>query len=168
MSDDVKYEYGCVMAIVNETSANKILEISKKLITDDILYLEEGQEYGRETEPHITTKFGLTENYSKDHMGKLISQFKPFKITLESINIFSNSKFDVVKFDVKSDVLEKLNKLLNRLPNEDEYPVYHPHMTLAYVKPGEGKRFVKKINPVEMTINRMKYSNPIGKYYYDL
>jgi hypothetical protein len=41
-------------------------------------------------------------------------------------------------------------------------------MTLAYVKPGEGKRFVEKINPVEMTINRMKYSNPIGKYYYDL
>lgn len=168
MSNNVKYEYGCVMAIVNEPSANKILEISKKLVTDDILYFEEGQEYGRETEPHVTIKYGLTENYSKDHMGKFVSQIKPFKIILESIDIFSNPKYDVVKFDVKSNVLEKLNKLLIRLPNEDKYPVYHPHMTLAYVKSGEGKRFVKKINPVEMTINRMKYSNPIGKYYYDL
>jgi len=168
MSENVKYEYGCVMAMVNESFSEKIIEIGKKLITDDILYSEKGQEYGRETEPHVTIKFGLTENYSKNTIGKLISEINPFKITLVAIDIFSNPKFDVVKFNVESDVLKKLNSLFSKLPNEDEYPTYHPHMTLAYVKTGEGKRFKKKINPIQLSINRIKYSNPTAKYYYEL
>lgn len=168
MSDNVKYEYGCVMAIINEDASEKIIEIGKKLIPDDILYFEEGQEYGREVEPHVTIKFGLTENYSKDMIGKLISKIELFKITLVAIDIFSNSKFDVVKFNVESDVLRKLNSLFNKLPNEDEYPTYNPHMTIAYVKPGEGRRFKKHINPIQLSVSRIKYSNPIAKYYYEL
>lgn len=168
MSDNVKYEYGCVMAIINEDASKKIIDIGKKLIPDDILYFEEGQDYGREDEPHVTIKFGLTDNYSKDTIGKLFSKIEPFKITLVSIDIFSNQKFDVVKFNVESDVLKKLNSLLNKLPNEDEYPTYNPHLTLAYVNPGEGKRFKKQINPIQLSVNRIKYSNPIDKYYYDL
>jgi 2'-5' RNA ligase len=116
----------------------------------------------------VTIKFGLTDNYSKDTIGKLFSKVEPFKITLVVIDIFSNPKFDVVKFNVESDVLRKLYSLFSKLPNEDEYPTYNPHMTLAYVKPGEGKRFKKQINPIQLSIDRMKYSNPIDRYYYDL
>jgi len=168
MNENVKYEYGCVMAIVGDDASKKIIDIGKKLITDDILYFEEGRDYGREVEPHVTIKFGLTDNYNKDTIGKLISKIEPFKITLVAIDIFSNPKFDVVKFTVESDVLRKLNSLFSKLPNEDEYPTYNPHMTIAYVKPGEGRRFKKQINPIQLSIDRMKYSNPITKYYYDL
>lgn len=168
MSENVKYEYGCVMAIVSEDASKKIIDIGKKLIPDDILYFEEGQEYGREVEPHVTIKFGLTQTYSKDKIGEVFSKIEPFKITLIAIDIFSNPKFDVVKFNVESDVLKKLNSLFSKLPNEDEHPIYHPHMTLAYVKPREGKRFKKQINPIQLSIDRMKYSNPVAKYYYNL
>lgn len=168
MSENVKYEYGCVMAIVSEDASKKIIDIGKKLIPDDILYFEEGQEYGREVEPHVTIKFGLTQTYSKDKIGEVFSKIEPFKITLIAIDIFSNPKFDVVKFNVESDVLKKLNSLFSKLPNEDEHPIYHPHMTLAYVKPGEGKRFKKQINPIQLSIDKMKYSNPVAKYYYNL
>lgn len=168
MSENVKYEYGCVMAIVNEDASNKIIEIGKKLIPDDILYLEEGQEYGREVEPHVTIKFGLTENYSKDTIGKLISKVKPFKVTLVAVDVFSNPKFDVVKFNVESDVLRKLNSVFNKLPNEDEYPTYRPHLTIAYVLTRLGKNFVRKIKPVEILVNKIKYSNPVTKHYYNL
>lgn len=168
MSENVKYEYGCVMAIVSEDASRKIIDIGKKLISDDILYFEEGQEYGREAEPHVTIKFGLTQTYSKDKIGEVFSKIEPFKITLVAIDTFSNPKFDVVKFDVESDFLKKLNSLFSKLPNEDEYPTYHPHMTLAYVKPGEGKRFKKQINPIQLSIDKMKYSNTVAKYYYNL
>jgi 2'-5' RNA ligase len=168
MSDNINYEYGCVMAIVNEDASRKIIEIGKKLIPDDVLYFEDGQEYGRETEPHVTIKFGLTDNYSKNTMGKLFSKIEPFKITLVVIDIFSNPKFDVVKFNVESDVLKKMNSLFSKLPNEDEYPTYNPHMTLAYVRSGEGKKFKKQINPIQLLVTKIKYSNPIDKYYYDL
>jgi 2'-5' RNA ligase len=163
-----KFEFGCVMAVLNEDSSKKILTISKKLIPDNLLYNEEGQDYGREHESHVTVKFGLTENYSKEDMGKVISHIHPFPITLTKISIFSNEKFDVVKIDVESDTLIKLNKIFSKLPNEDEHPIYHPHLTLAYVKPEEGKQFIKDISTTTVIVNRMKYSNPVGKYYYNL
>lgn len=168
MSNGVKYEFGCLMAMVNTESAKKIGEINKKLISDDILYFEEGQEYGRENEPHITIKYGLTTNYPPKKIGEMVSHIKPFTVILESIDVFSNPKFDVVKINVKSNVLEKLNRMLSKLPNEDKYPIYRPHLTLAYVKPNTGKPLVKKTDPIEITINRIKYSDPIGKHYYDL
>lgn len=168
MNNNVKYEYGCVMAIFNEDSSKKIVEIGKKLIPDNILYFEEGQEYGREVEPHVTIKFGLTVNYNKDTIGKLFEQVDPFKITLVAIDVFLNPKFDVIKFNVESEVLRKLNSLFSKLPNKDEYPTYNPHMTLAYVNSGEGKRFKNQIKPIQLSVNRVKYSNSIDKYYYDL
>jgi 2'-5' RNA ligase len=168
MENNVKFEYGCIMAIVDDSSANKIVEINKKLIPDDILYFEEGQEYGRETEPHVTIKYGLTTNYSESDIQKLVSYVKPFKITLTSIDLFKNPKFDVVKFNVESNVLRKLNKLISKLPNEDKYPVYNPHLTLAYVLPGEGDKFKKEIKPIDLNINKIKYSNSENKYYYSL
>lgn len=165
---DKKYEFGCVMAVLDDVISKAILEFNKKLIPDKFLYNDETNNFGRETEAHCTIKFGLTDHYKKDVMGKLIEVISPFKATLESIGIFENPKFDVVKFNVKSDVLERLNKLFSKLPNEDEHPIYHPHLTLAYVKPGEGKKFLKEFKPIEVEINRIKYSNPEGKYYYDL
>lgn len=168
MSDNVKYEYGCVMAIINEEASNKIIKIGEKLIPDDILYFEEGQEYGREREPHVTIKFGLTENYGKDKIGEIFTKVKPFKIKLVAIDIFSNQKFDVIKFNVESDILKKLNSLFSKLPNEDEYPIYRPHLTIAYVSTGLGKNFVRKIKPVDVLVTKMKYSNPVTKYYYNL
>jgi 2'-5' RNA ligase len=168
MSQNVKYEYGCIMALVDEEDSKKIIQFNKSIIPDEILYVEEGQEYGRETEPHVTVKFGFTKNYSKGGVGKLISNIDPFIIKITKIDIFSNEKFDVVKFNVESDFLRKLNTLVSKLPNEDKHPTYNPHLTLAYVRTGMGKRFIKTINPIELTITRMKYSNPVGKYYYDL
>lgn len=168
MSEDHKYEYGCVMAILEEYSAKKILALNRKLIPDGVLYEEPGEEFGREKEPHITVKFGLTKTYSKKEMGEAISKIKPFKIKLVGISVFQNEKFDVIKIDVESKKLERYNKIFSKLPNEDEHPIYHPHLTLAYVKPGNGKRFIIKLKPIEVEINKMKYSNPVGKYFYDL
>lgn len=168
MIHNVKFEFGCVMGLIDSDTSKTLLEISKKLIPDDVLFHEEGQEYGRENECHITVKFGLTNHYSKEAMGKVMEKIEPFSAVLEKIDLFSNPKFDVVKYNVVSEELNKLNKLFSKLPNKDEHPIYHPHLTIAYVKPGEGKRFLKKFTPIEVKISRMKYSNPIGKYYYNL
>ena len=168
MKHSVKYEYGCIMGIIDADSSKVLLEIGKKLIPDDALFHEEGQEYGREFECHITAKFGLTDHYSKEDMGKVMSRIKPFTAVLEKIDLFFNPKFDVVKYNVVSEELTRLNKLFSKLPNKDEYPIYHPHLTIAYVNSGEGKKFLKRFTPIEVKISQMKYSNPIGKYYYDL
>lgn len=164
----VRFEYGCVMAIIEESFSKKILSINKHLIPDNILYHEKGEVYGREIEPHVTIKFGLTKDYSKEDMEKVVSYIHPFKVNLLKIDIFSNEKFDVVKINVESEELNKLNKLFSKLPNEDEYSIYHPHITLAYVKKGKGELFKKSIKPMEVTINSIKYSTPTKKYFFNL
>lgn len=45
---------------------------------------------------------------------------------------------DVLKIDVHSPDLHRLNTLLKQLPHVDTHPTYQPHVTLAYVKPGRG------------------------------
>jgi 2'-5' RNA ligase len=168
INETFKYEYGCVMAMLDDEATSRIRVINEKLIPDNILYHEKGEEYGRETESHVTIKFGLTNTYTEENMGKLISKIKPFVVTLTRISVFNNPKFDVVKFDVESNILKKLNDLFSKLPNEDEFPVYHPHLTLAYVTPGNGNKFEKLIKPITLGVNRIKYSTPTGQYFYDL
>jgi len=169
MKENVKYEFGCIMGILNQKASKTLLDISKKLIPNNVLYEEEeDQDYGREKEMHVTCKFGLTKNYSKKDMGKVISHIKPFLISISGITTFNNEKFDVIKIDVKSTMLTKLNKMFSKLPNEDEHPIYRPHITLAYVNPGKGNKFIREFNSIELIINRIKYSNPIGRYFYDL
>jgi len=135
---------------------NTQLEIPKEF-TKDILKLvnsipkeelyTEDDDYGRELHPHITIKYGL-ETHFPEEIKKLVEEnkdIKPFGIVLGKLSIFSkdDKPYDVVKVDIEGDKeLQELNKLLSKLPNKDENPKYIPHLTIAYVKKGEGNKYV--------------------------
>ena len=57
-------------------------------------------------------------------------------MNLDSVSKFDvNPKFDVLKIDIKSKKLQKLNKLISdNMENTDDYDKYSPHATLAYIK----------------------------------
>jgi len=163
-----RYEYGCIMAIIDDEYIRKILDFNYNLIPDKSLYIS-GREYGREQNPHVTIKYGLTKSYSEEQMKRMLSKVKPFKIQVVGLSTFENDKFDVVKFDVKSPALDKLNAQFSKLPNEDKYPEYHPHITLAYCLPGLGKKFIKKQKTFSnIPINFIKYSDKGEKTLYNL
>ena len=48
-------------------------------------------------------------------------------------------------------------------PNTQTFKDYHPHITIAYVKKGEGKKYVQKVKTFETTFNESVYSGPDGK-----
>lgn len=160
---EVKYEHGCVMAQVPATAAALIMEFGKRIISDDMLYLdpELPDDYGREREPHVTIKFGLTQSYQKEQIAQMLKGTKPFVISVKGMDIFSNPKFDVVKFNVEGEELNRLREIFDKLPNVDEHPIYHPHMTLAYVRPGLGKKFQGKVTRAvsRIPIFHIKYSD---------
>lgn len=53
------------------------------------------------------------------------------------MDIFEQEDQDVLIFNVRKDrFLDETNQNLKRLPNENEYPVYTPHITIAYLKKG--------------------------------
>lgn len=164
------YEYGCVMAHVDEDAARKIIDFNYKTISEDILYIDKNDDsFGREKNPHVTIKYGLVQSYTEDQMRQLLHQVTPFDIQVRGISIFENERFDVVKFDVDSPELRKLNEIFSNLPNYDEYPTYNPHMTMAYVRKGMGKRFVKTPGKfAKVPIRTIVYSDRGNRSYINL
>jgi len=86
-------------------------------------------------------------------------ELKPIEVNLSGISIFENPEFDVVKFDVNSKLLTKLNTLMKQLPHTSTFPEYHPHITIAYVKKGEGNKYIKKFeNERKLKGNELVYT----------
>lgn len=169
---EIKYDYGCVMAQIPSYAASRFIDFGKKIITDDMLYFDSNEldDYGREKEPHVTIKFGLTKSYTREQMGLYLKGTRPFFITIGGIDIFENPKFDVIKLNVEGEDLFKLRKVFDTLPNTDDYKIYHPHMTLAYVKAGLGKKFKGKTiqSSSKILINVIKYSDRGNPIYFTL
>ena len=159
---------GCLMAMVSEEDTTKILQFSKQLINDKDLYIE-GNEYGRETEAHVTIRYGFLEDLNELDIRQLIQGQKPFMMEIFGLDKFaSHPKYDVAMFKVNSPVLKRLNELSGIHLNETNFPNYTPHLTLAYVQKGKFDH-VKEGLKLNVPVRKLCYS-PIngGKSYFDL
>jgi 2'-5' RNA ligase/flagellar biosynthesis GTPase FlhF len=100
---------------------------------------------GREDAPHVTVKYGLHTSDVEDVRRALAGE-RPIFVTLGKTSIFPSTEgadYDVVKVDVDSPDLHRLNaKIAAALEHTDTHPTYKPHATIAYVKAGEGKKYV--------------------------
>lgn len=155
-----KSEFSSTQVNIPEEHAKAIRDWLPKNIPDSIL-----AEDGHETEPHITALFGLHAD-APDEVQKVIKNFGPVKVKLGKISVFKNDKYDVVKVGVESPDLHRLNGELRKLDHTSDYPDYQPHMTLAYVKPGEGAQFEGRddFEGREMTFNHLTFSGKDRTY----
>jgi len=141
------HDYGCVMLYfdIKKEAWDKFQD----MIADEDIYTEEGeQSYGREDEPHVTVLYGLHADIPDSTIEGLIDEMEGPTLNLKKISIFENDKFDVVKFDIIGESEKKLAKMngeFAKLPHTTDYPDYHPHSTIAYVKAGKGKKYVKTL-----------------------
>lgn len=136
-----KYEYGCVMLYFKFP---ELFEFKKHIDNKDI-YTEEGDKtYGLEDEPHCTLLYGLHEEVTLDEVKGVLNSytFGPDPLKLYNISIFENEKYDVLKFDVEGKILHEINKELKQFPFTSNFPDYHPHLTIGYLKPGMGKKYI--------------------------
>ena len=98
-------------------------------------------EGGREPDPHITVKYGIHTS-DPDAVRRIFGSEKPARFTLGKTSVFRCPEYDVVKVDVDSPDLRRLNaKVAAATPCTDTHPEYLPHVTLAYVQPGLGKKY---------------------------
>lgn len=145
-----KTEYGCLMAYFKpENWDNTLNIIDKKDIHDE----------GLENEPHVTILYGF-HDIKIDDIKKEAKGINEITVKAKGISHFECPDYDVVKYDIESDVLTKLNKKYKEYPHTNEYS-YHPHMTIGYVKKGTGKKYDKKIDKeVILKTNKLVYSKP--------
>ncbi len=95
-------------------------------------------EGGKELEPHITVAYGLeaTER-DKPAIRQELENFKAPAITIGGASVFENQGYKVLKLDVDSPELHRLRRhIAGKYPMPgNTHPGYHPHITLAYLKP---------------------------------
>jgi 2'-5' RNA ligase len=162
------YEYGCVM--INLDVNPKEWDAVQKIVDEDDVYFSDVDPtgFGRELDPHVTILFGIHADVPDEDVEKLIKQIKKPEIELQKISSFSSDKkpFDVLKFDIKSKDLDTLNKLFKTLPHTSDFPTYHPHATICYMKKGKVEGYIKKaakIEPINVTPSEITYSKPNGE-----
>lgn len=102
--------------------------------------------YGRENNPHVTLLYGFKSDVTYETIEPLLSELKPIDIYVKGISIFnSNPEYDVVKFDVElTSELKATREVFEKLPHVKMFDEYRPHITIAYVKAGEGQKYVKE------------------------
>ena len=128
------HKFSSTQANLPKEQAQKVLEVGKRIVADEDVYTDpEDPSFGREGTPHITVKYGLhTEN--ADEVRRILAKEKPFTAKLGDITIFpggENTPYDVVKADVDSPELHRLNKLIaDNTEVTDTFPEYKPHVTL--------------------------------------
>jgi len=140
---------------------------AQKIIEKDDLYLgtEDDPGYGLETEPHVTVLYGIHGDVPDEDVEAKIDNFTQPEINLKDISIFDNAAkgFDVVKFDITNKELNKMNKDVSKLPHTTDYPDYHAHITIAYVKAGKGEKYVQTLSEdkqINIKPNKIVYSKP--------
>ncbi len=128
------YDSGCAMLYVNLSLDELHEKIDKDDLTDD----------GIEDEPHITLLYGLDSKVEIEDVKDALEKIEFGEVNLKKVSMFENEKFDVVKFDVEGEGLQEAFRSLVKLPNTNKYPDYKPHVTIALVKSGSGKKYVDK------------------------
>ena len=156
-----KYEYGCAILYFDFPTIHKIHDIINH---EDVYEDPTNPTFGLEKEPHTTLLYGLHDGVTEQDIKNVLGKFTFGTCTISNASLFENEKFDVLKFDVNGDGLYEANAELVKYPNTQTYPDYHPHLTIAYLKPGTGKQYANKLNgqEFELTPTHAVYSMPNG------
>ena len=154
-------QYNCLMLKFDISNWGSMVN---NLIDKEDVFLTEEEGYGIETQPHVTVLFGIHDYVPLEDVKKFLTPIKFIKCKTNTISIFENENFDVVKFDIEGNYLHQMNeKLREGVDYTTSHPEYHPHMTIAYVKPGTGKKYKKKLSkPLVITPTAYIYSKADG------
>jgi 2'-5' RNA ligase len=155
------YDYGCAMLYFDFP---KMAELHSMISPEDI-YTEEGdRSYGLEEEPHTTILYGLHKEVDDAHVMTPCKEIQYGPIVLHNASLFENEKYDVLKFDARNSNLHAANAKLTMLPHTTNFPDYHPHATIGYLKKGMGKKYTEMLFDKEYTVNPNKivYSKADG------
>lgn len=143
-ANDAKRDSSCVMANIEDAGIKEAFaEIVASLPDEDIYDPPDDPKYGREENMHVTVKYGLHTDDVED-VRPLVEDFGPIEAEIKGVSFFraKGKEYDVLKFDIESEDLARLRKKIEgALPSTDEYKIYHPHATIAYLKRGTAEKY---------------------------
>ena len=161
--------FGCLMAMLSPDLSSQFIEWAFDNIDPELVIYKDGVlEY--EYMPHITIACGFHDNVNHEGVFNCIKDFGPITLTYGKITKFKQESCDVLKIDVESNDLHRLNTLLSEKFESlglytSTHPEYIPHQTLAYVKTDSCEELVNSdiFEGLEIVINDIVYSYPDSK-----
>lgn len=154
---------GCLMLYLSEQQTAIVKKLQAKIKQEDLYTEEEG--YGLETEPHTTVLYGFVDDSVASNIEQMLAEHKldkPVFAVLKDISTFENDNYDVLKISLISGGLNKLNAFCrNHYSYENDYDKYNPHITIAYLKKGTAKKYLKalKVPHVNFKLSNFVYSD---------
>jgi 2'-5' RNA ligase len=141
---DKEKSYGWVALELPDNIIKKVKDFQKKIDKKDLhIDKEDWHGYGLEKEPHITVKYGL-KTEDAEEVKKVLEGESGGKVSYDSIDIFKADEHDVLVMRMKSKDLARLHKTLKKnLKNDESFPIYKPHATIAYLLVGKGEEYKK-------------------------
>jgi hypothetical protein len=162
---ETEHKFGCVYLPVPEPVRGRVLALGKMIPDVDLA------ESGREHEPHATILHGLHEHVPHADVFEVLSHFRPVRLRLGKVSVFQHPECDVLKVEVESDQIRRLNNALRRLPYTSKWSEYRPHITIASLKPGLGQIYAARFGDLgaKCRCASAVYSTPDGeKHIYPL
>lgn len=159
----VTYDYGCVMLHFTFWD----LPVIQSQITNQHIYtINNNKRFGLETKPHVTLLYGLHPKITETDVAEVLSKFNYSECVVDNVSMFQR-KYDVLKFDVSGSGIVDGNASLRKLKHTIDFPKYEPHLTVAYLKPGHGERYIKKLSRKKYKLNptHLEFTRPNGKRY---
>jgi 2'-5' RNA ligase len=114
-------------------------------------------------DPHITVKYGLLSSDPVEVQAAIGSPGH-IRVRLGKTTVFENPDGDVLVVEALSPDLETMHARLGAIANVGDFPEYRPHMTIAYLAPGEGRRYVgdRAFEGIEFAASEVEFSPQEG------
>jgi len=162
---NVQYENSSTQIDFPQEIASNVIAWGQRYIPEEDLHNDGKDTKGREDNIHATLLYGLKTKDPED-VRKILAGMKPFTIRLGLITGFLDKPaYDVLKIDVEAPELYRMHYALrNALPNDNSFPTYSPHCTVAYLKKGKALRFFgcSNFRNEEFPVNGIVFSTPDG------
>lgn len=170
------YDYACLMLKYEQPKFIK--ELQKQIPEEELYYGENGDEkenFGLEHQSHVTLCYGLENDVKFKDFQQYLYKLDDYKSIIVNISVFENDDFDVLKCDVKCPKANETNKkLMDNFKVHSDYPDYHAHMTIAYLKKGNADKYTKKsldkietLKPIEFTYSYFDGKGDKYEHYND-
>lgn len=166
---DGTHKYSSTQVDLTGDLRDKILALGQS-IPDELIVESVGGDWegGRESNPHVTIKYGLHDSTPDNLIELLESESSPISsitLTLGDLAIFEADTYDVLYAQVISQDLVRLNGVItSALEVTNTQPTYTPHVTIAYIAKGSGAGYVgnSTLSGLQITCSEMIFSSIDG------
>lgn len=115
---------------------------------------------------HITCKYGILQ-YKPQYLREAVRGFGPCRVTLGRTALFEQPEKgrEVLVIEVLGQPVHDLHSLICRLPHIDNFDIFRPHITVAYMRPGIGAKYAGQpiFEGTELILSDLIYISPAGR-----